>query len=81
MLALKRGHWGIENRLHYALDETLGEDRSTLRCGQGPTSMRILRWTAVSALRRAGFTQIAARLRHNCRRPEDALKVLGIAPV
>ena len=43
--------------------------------------MAILRRTAVSALRRAGFNQIAARLRHNARRPEDALKVLGLAPM
>jgi predicted transposase YbfD/YdcC len=79
LLALKRGHWGIENRLHYVLDETLGEDRSTIHCGQGPNIMGMLRRTAVSALRRAGFDQIAARLRHNSRHPADALKVLGLA--
>ncbi|MDP9312347.1 MAG: ISAs1 family transposase [Chloroflexota bacterium] len=80
LLALKRGHWGIENRLHYVLDETLGEDRSTLHCGHGATIMGMLRWAALSALRRAGVNQIAARLRHNARRPEDALKVLGLVP-
>ncbi len=79
LLTLKRGHWGIENRLHYVLDETLREDRSTLHCGQGPDIMAMLRRAAVSTLRRAGFNQIAARLRHNCRHPEDALKVLGLA--
>ena len=78
LLTLKRGHWGIENRLHYVLDETLGEDRSPLHCGHGPDILAILRRTAVSALRRAGYDQIAARLRHNCRHPEDALKVLGL---
>ena len=79
LLALKRGHWGIENRLHYVLDETLRADRSTLHCGQGPQIMALLRRTAVSTLRRAGFDQIAARLRHKGRHPEDALKVLGLA--
>jgi predicted transposase YbfD/YdcC len=79
LLTLKRGHWGIENRLHYVLDETLREDRSTIHCGQGPNIMAMLRRTAISALRRAGFDQIAARLRHNARCPEDALKVLGLA--
>ena len=79
LLTLKRGHWGIENRLHYVLDETLREDRSTLHGGHGPDIMAILRRTAVSALRRAGFAQIAARLRHNSRHPEDALRVLGLA--
>ena len=81
LLTLKRGHWGIENRLHYVLDETLREDRSTLHRGQGPNIMAILRRTAVSALRRAGHTHIASRLRHNSRHPEDALKVLGLALV
>jgi predicted transposase YbfD/YdcC len=79
LLALKRGHWGIENRLHYVLDETLREDRSTRHGGHGPDIMAMLRRTAVSTLRRAGVDQIAARLRHNCRHPEDALKVLGLA--
>ena len=79
LLTLKRGHWGIENRLHYVLDETLREDRSTLHCGHGPDIMAILRRSAVSALWQAGYTQIAARLRHNGRHPEDALKVLGLA--
>jgi predicted transposase YbfD/YdcC len=78
LMALKRGHWGIENRLQYVLDVTLQEDRSTIQCGQCPNIMAMLRRTAVSALRRAGFNQIAARLRHNCRHPEDALKVLGL---
>ena len=79
LLTLQRGHWGIENRLHYVLDETLREDRSMIHRGRGPDIMAILRRSAVSALRRAGCNQIAARLRHNCRHPEDALKVLGLA--
>src|SRR5919202_1862653 len=77
-LTLKRGHWGIENRLHYVLDETLGEDRSPLHCGHGPDIMAILRRSAVSALRRAGYDQIAAPLRPNCRHPQNALKVLRL---
>ena len=35
VLALKRGHWGIENRLHYVKDVTLGEDRSLCIAGTG----------------------------------------------
>ena len=79
LLTLKRGHWGIENRLHSVLDETLREDRSTRHGGQGPAIMGMLRRAAVSARRRAGFTQIAARLCPNSRHPEAALKVLGLA--
>ncbi len=33
LLALVRGHWGIENRLHWVRDMTLGEDGCRVRCG------------------------------------------------
>jgi predicted transposase YbfD/YdcC len=79
VLALKRGHWGIENRLNYVKDVTLGEDQSPLHCGAGPQIMAALRNTAVSLLRPAGFHQIAARLRHNSRCPEDAVALLGLS--
>jgi hypothetical protein len=79
LLMLKRGQWGSENRLHDVLDEPVREDRRTLHGGPRPDIMAILRRSAVSALRRAGYRQIAARLRHNGRHPEDALKGLGLA--
>jgi predicted transposase YbfD/YdcC len=79
VLELKRGHWGIENRLHYVKDVTLGEDGSNLHCGAGPQVMAALRNTAVSLLRRAGHQAIAARLRHNSRHPKDAVRLLGIS--
>ncbi|MFB3110946.1 MAG: transposase, partial [Gemmatimonadales bacterium] len=31
LLALNRGHWGIENRLHWVRDVTFDEDRSQIR--------------------------------------------------
>src|ERR1700687_2276614 len=30
-----RGHWGIENNLHWTLDVTFNEDQSRLRTGHG----------------------------------------------
>ncbi len=79
LLKLKRGHWTIENRLHYVKDVTLGEDRSTVHVDNGPKIMATLRNTAVSLLRRAGFSTIAARMRYNCGHPEAALKVLSLS--
>ncbi|TMQ32007.1 MAG: transposase, partial [Planctomycetota bacterium] len=35
LLELTRGHWGIENRLHYVRDVTLGEDGCRVRKGSG----------------------------------------------
>lgn len=79
LLQLKRGHWGTENRLHYVKDMTLGEDHSHLHCGAGPQIMAILRTSAISLLRRAGYSAIAAQLRHYSRHPESVLALLGLS--
>jgi predicted transposase YbfD/YdcC len=80
LLKLKRGHWTIENRLHYVKDVTMGEDRSTIHADNGPKIMAALRNTAVSLLRRAGFSTIAARMRYNSGHPEATLQVLSLSP-
>ncbi len=36
LLALWRGHWGIENRLHWVRDVLFDEDRSGATAGNGP---------------------------------------------
>jgi len=79
LLKLKRGHWTVENRLHYVKDVTMGEDRSTVHADNGPKIMAALRNTAVSLLRRAGFSTIAARMRYNSGHPEAALEVLSLS--
>ena len=38
-----RGHWGVENRLHYPKDYTQGEDRRVLRKGHAPSNLSLLR--------------------------------------
>src|SRR5947209_5788149 len=81
VLKLKRGHWIIENGLHYVKDVSMGEDRSTVHLDNGPKIMATLRNTAVSLLRRAGFSTIAARLRYNCGHPQAALQVLSLSLV
>jgi predicted transposase YbfD/YdcC len=49
--AAVRGHWSIENNLHWQLDVTFGEDQSRLRCGQANENFSILRRTALSLLK------------------------------
>jgi len=81
LLALKRGHWRIENGLHRVKDVTLGEDRSLVHTGQGPTVLALLRDTALGLLHRAGCRAIASRLRAHADHPTAALAlVLGGAP-
>lgn len=79
LLKLKRGHWTIENSLHYVKDVTMGEDKSTVHSDNGPKIMAALRNTAVSLLRHAGFSTIAARLRYNSTHPQAALDLLSLS--
>jgi hypothetical protein len=79
LLKLKRGHWIIENGLHYVKDVTMGEDKSTIHADNGPKIMAALRNMAVSLLRHAGFSTIAARMRYNSTHPQAALKVLSLS--
>lgn len=47
-----RGHWGIENRLHWSLDVIFAEDRSRIRQGNGPEIASIFRKLALMVLQR-----------------------------
>ena len=61
---LVRGHWEIENRLHWVRDVTFDEDRSQVRTGSGPRALASLRNFVISCLRLAGCANIAQGLRH-----------------
>jgi len=78
LLDIQRGHWHIENRLHWVKDGVLGEDKSTVHLGGGPQVVGALRNTVLNLLRGAGHNHIAARLRHNARNPATALALLGL---
>ena len=47
---LIRGHWAVENQLHWQLDLTFKEDQSRLRTGHAPLNANILRKTALYLL-------------------------------
>jgi predicted transposase YbfD/YdcC len=47
-----RGHWGIENDLHWQLDVTFNEDQSRIRKGHADKNFSSLRRTALSLLKR-----------------------------
>ena len=79
LLSLNRGHWSIENRLHWVRDVTFDEDRSRVRRGTGAQVMASLRNLAVSLLRMAGADYIPCALRH-CARQADCfvLRIIGV---
>ena len=71
-----RGHWSIEDELHWVRDVTFDEDRSQIRTRNGPRAMASLRNLAISILRLRGATNIAAALRHHARRPHRPLQTI-----
>jgi len=78
LLALWRGHWQIENGLHYVRDVTLGEDACQVRSGSAPAVFAACRNTTLNLLRRAGHANIAAALRRYAMYPREALALLGV---
>ena len=48
--ALVRGHWGIENNLHWALDVVFNEDACRVRKGNAPENLNTLRKIALEIL-------------------------------
>src|SRR5512142_2507530 len=62
-----RGHWRVENQLHWVRDVTFDEDRSQIRTAAGPQVMAALRNLALTALRLTSIPNIAAGLRHHAR--------------
>lgn len=77
LLALWRGHWGIENRVHWVRDVTMDEDRSQVRTGAAPQVMAALRNLTISLLRLAGEPNIAAALRRHAAHPKEAMALVG----
>lgn len=71
-----RGHWGIEDRLHWVRDVTYDEDRSQVRTGNGPRVMASLRNLAIAMLRLTGHASIAAALRYHARQPGRPLQTI-----
>jgi predicted transposase YbfD/YdcC len=48
-----RGHWGVENRLHWVLDVVFHDDLARLRSGYGPANMAIVKHVAMNLLTQA----------------------------
>jgi predicted transposase YbfD/YdcC len=46
-----RGHWGIENQLHWSLDAALGEDQCRIRAGHAAENMAMLRHITLNLLK------------------------------
>lgn len=77
LLELTRGHWGIENGLHYKRDVTRGEDASRVRQEAAPQVMAALRNSIIHLLDKTADNLAAAmRTMSNCF--GKALALLGL---
>jgi len=77
---LWRGHWTIENRVHYVRDVTLGEDACQVRVGAAPQALAVLRNALLVLLRAVGWTLIPDALRHYGAYAHRALALLATQP-
>jgi predicted transposase YbfD/YdcC len=73
---LIRGHWGIENRLHYVRDVTWGEDASRVRKGSSPEVLAALRNTANYLLEQVKAPSKAAATRRFAAHPYEAVRLV-----
>jgi len=51
-LVASRAHWGVENRLHWCLDVTFGEDRANIRLRNLAENFSVIRRLAMNAVRK-----------------------------
>ncbi len=72
-----RGHWGIENKVHWVRDETFGEDRSRVRSDSAPEVLASVRNLVMNWLRSRKVHAIAETLRENAWNPQPLFASLG----
>ena len=74
-----RGHWGIENRLHWVLDVAFREDESRVRIGHAAENLAVLRHLALNLLRREPSVKLGVKAKRLKAAWDDAyrLKVLA----
>ena len=79
LLSLARGHWNIENGLHYRRDETLREDWCHLRLGHTQRMMAAINNLVLGLMLRRGVKNVPQQRRRYAARWDEALKLITSA--
>jgi len=75
--AAVRGHWGIENSLHWVLDATFDEDQSRIRKDYGPDNFALLRRFALSLIKQDSSPGSVRKKRKRAAWNNDALATIA----
>jgi predicted transposase YbfD/YdcC len=78
LAAYIRGHWSIENQVHWTRDAVFGEDASAIHAAARPRVMATLRNLVTGLIRQAGHTSIAAAIREAGYSDTLLLTILGL---
>lgn len=73
-----RGHWGIENSLHWVLDIAFREDESRIRKDHAPANFATLRHFALNLLRQENSAHTARRIKTKRLRAGWDMDYLGL---
>jgi hypothetical protein len=76
--ALWRGHWTIENRVHYVRDVSFGEDRGQAATGTTAHALASVRNALLYLFRRAGWQLMPDALAHYGASVRRALSLVGL---
>lgn len=66
-----RSHWGIENRLHWALDVVFRADDCRVRVGHAPENLAIIRHVALNLLRTGPSRRASLATKRRCAALDD----------
>lgn len=71
-----RGHWGIENRLHWVKDKTLAEDKSLVNDLDRSENMSIVRSVVINIYRLSRFDSIKYAIEAHSNKISDCLGLI-----
>jgi predicted transposase YbfD/YdcC len=69
-----RGHWGVENPLHWSLDVVFGEDQARMRIGNAAANFSVLRRIALNLFRQDKTSRVGVKTRRLLAASDDAYR-------